>query len=177
MFIIRDSYTSLKLIRKKFLLAQIEALKDKDKEDWSAEDDAQLKALEEELEPIVNFLDDAKKQRDAILVEIGMPFCFNTILIFTYLLLASLQQDYSKCVIVVDFTKWGLVVNGNVHCFVVCVLYGERLKDPPGMTTSLCLLQLLICSSMETEHQVFRLFCAKYKGRQSQASFSICKGL
>lgn len=31
--------------------------------------------------------------------------------------------------IIVDFTKWGLVVDGNVHCFVVCVLYGEELKE------------------------------------------------
>lgn len=28
---------------------------------------------------------------------------------------------------IVDFTKWGLVVDGNVHCFVVCVLFGEKV--------------------------------------------------
>jgi hypothetical protein len=64
------------LIRKKFLLAQIEALKSK--EDWTDEDDAELAKLEKELEPIVAFLDDAKRQRDAILLEICMcqpPSC------------------------------------------------------------------------------------------------------
>jgi hypothetical protein len=66
-----DSYTSLKLIRKKFLLAQIEALNEK--EDRTDEDDAELAKLEKELQPIVDFLDDAKRQRDAILLEIGMP--------------------------------------------------------------------------------------------------------
>lgn len=36
-----------------------------------------------------------------------------------------MKDDKTKCVIIVDFTKWGLVVNGNVHCFVVCVLFGD----------------------------------------------------
>jgi hypothetical protein len=58
------------LIQKKVLLAQIEALRNK--EDRSAEDKAELKKLEKELEPINEFLEDAKTQRDAILVEIGM---------------------------------------------------------------------------------------------------------
>jgi hypothetical protein len=37
-----------------------------------------------------------------------------------------MEHDLAKCVILVDFTKWGLVVDGNVHCFVVCVLFGEE---------------------------------------------------
>jgi hypothetical protein len=59
------------LIRKKFLLAQIEALNNK--EDRTDEEDAELAKLEKELQPIVDFLDDAKRQRDAILLEIGIP--------------------------------------------------------------------------------------------------------
>jgi hypothetical protein len=66
-----DSYTSLKLIRKKFLLAQIEAIKSK--EVRTKEDDTKLAKLEKELAPIASFLADAKRQRDAILVEIGVP--------------------------------------------------------------------------------------------------------
>ena len=72
-------------------MAQIEELKNK--EDRSAKDDAKLKALEKELEPIVKFLDDAKKQRDAILVEIGMHylfvFCFDFFIHFFLLLIVS----------------------------------------------------------------------------------------
>jgi hypothetical protein len=37
-----------------------------------------------------------------------------------------MEKDLEKCVIIVDFTKWGMVINGNVHCFVVCVLFGEE---------------------------------------------------
>jgi hypothetical protein len=85
-------------------------------------------------------------------------------------------------VIIVDFTKWGLVVDGNVHCFVVCVLYGEELKEkkpkkPLGMMILFWLIHLLLGRSLEAKHQILRFFCAKYKGKQSEASFSVCKGL
>lgn len=40
-----------------------------------------------------------------------------------------MQQDNTKCVIIVDFTKWGLVVDGNVHCFVVCILYNDNPEN------------------------------------------------
>jgi hypothetical protein len=36
--------------------------------------------------------------------------------------LASLQSDPSKVVIVLDFTKFGLLDDGNVHSFVVSLL-------------------------------------------------------
>lgn len=67
-----------------------------------------LKKLQEELAPIEKFLSEAKQQRDAVAAEV-----------------ASMRLDRTKCVIIVDFTKWGLVVDGNVHCFVVCVLFGQ----------------------------------------------------
>lgn len=64
-----DSYTSLKLIRQKFLLTKIASLETQDV--LSADDEATLQELREELEPITKFLDQAKQQRDSILAEIG----------------------------------------------------------------------------------------------------------
>jgi hypothetical protein len=107
--IFRDSYTSLKIIRRNFLRAQIQAISDLKKP--TAKDIAALKKFKEELAPIEKFLSNAKKQREAIAKDI-----------------ASLRYDATKCVIIVDFTKWGLVVDGNVHCFVMCVLFGEEMK-------------------------------------------------
>jgi len=65
-----DSYTSLKLIRQKFLRAKIQAIEEKKHRTES--DSIELKALKKELKPIESFLSDAKRQRDAILKEIGM---------------------------------------------------------------------------------------------------------
>src|SRR5690242_13212892 len=36
----------------------------------------------------------------------------------------SLRFDLEKCVLVVDFTKFGMVTEGNVHCFIVTILSG-----------------------------------------------------
>lgn len=33
-----------------------------------------------------------------------------------------MKEDPTKCVLVVDFTKFGMVDEGNVHCFVVSLL-------------------------------------------------------
>jgi len=40
--------------------------------------------------------------------------------------LESLKTNFQKCVIVVDFTKFGMVDEGNVHCFVVAVLSSSK---------------------------------------------------
>lgn len=104
--LLSDSYTSLKIIRRKFLQTKIQTINDKRVK--TGADLGALKKLKEELAPIEKFLNDAKQQRDAIAAEV-----------------ASMQLDRTKCVIIVDFTKWGLVVDGNVHCFVVCVLFGQ----------------------------------------------------
>ena len=64
-----DSYTSLKLIRQKYLLAQIASFESQ--EVLSADDEATLQELQNELAPIAQFLDEAKQQRDSILAEIG----------------------------------------------------------------------------------------------------------
>lgn len=66
----RDSYTSLKLIRQKYLRAQIQALEEKKYK--TGADKKKLAALQKELGPIQDFLREARKQRDAILKEIGM---------------------------------------------------------------------------------------------------------
>lgn len=84
------------------------------KKSKTASDKAALKKLQAELVPIEKFLDEARQHREAIAREVD-----------------SLQYDSTKCVIIVDFTKWGLVVDGNVHCFVMCVLFGE--EKLPGM--------------------------------------------
>jgi len=94
------------------LSAKISAIEGKKSK--TADDNEALKKLQDELVPIEKFLAEARQHREAIAREV-----------------ASLQFDATKCVIVVDFTKWGLVVNGNVHCFVMCVLFGE--KKLPGM--------------------------------------------
>lgn len=52
-----------------------------------------------------------------------------------------MQHAPDTCVLIVDFTKWGLVDEGNVHCFVVCVLSGPGKYD--GMRGSL----LRVCST------------------------------
>lgn len=51
---------------------------------------------------------------------------FKNVYDLTLNFVASLEHDLTKCVIIVDFTKWGLVVDGNVHCFVVCVLFRDK---------------------------------------------------
>lgn len=76
-----DSYTSLKLIRQRYLRAQIQTINNKKKK--SSEDLAALKRFEKELEPIDNFLDEARQQRDAILEEIGMNCIIIAYLMFS----------------------------------------------------------------------------------------------
>ena len=98
------------------MTAKIQAIGEKKSK--TATDNVTLKKLQDELVPIEKFLNEARQHRDAIAGEV-----------------ANLQYDKTKCVIIVDFTKWGLVVDGNVHCFVMCVLFGE--KKLPGMLDSI----------------------------------------
>jgi hypothetical protein len=76
-----------------------------------------LREIEAEMIPLQTFLDEAKRQREQIKKEIGIRYCP-----FHSNVLASLKYDFEKCVLVVDFTKFGLVDSGNVHCFIVAVL-------------------------------------------------------
>ena len=153
--IFRDSYTSLKIIRRNYLRAQIQVLSDKKSQ--STKDKAALKKLQEELAPIEEFLSDAKKQREAIAKEI-----------------ASLQHDNTKCVIIVDFTKWGLVVNGNVHCFVMCVLFGEEKK--PSMLLT-CFVSDLIVDELRWKPSIkyFDFFAQSTKDNNVRQVFPFVK--
>jgi hypothetical protein len=64
------------------LKTQIEAIESKAKP--TDADLRKLESLQKELEPIQNFLNDAKQQRDAILAEIGKYRSFPLALAFAY---------------------------------------------------------------------------------------------
>lgn len=93
----------------------------------SRKDQLRLQAIIAEMKPLEQFLADAKLQRQAIKSEIGtilnaLYFCSH---------LDSMKDDPTKCVIVVDFTKFGMVDEGNVHCFVVSLLSSMSFRDFP----------------------------------------------
>lgn len=80
-----DSYTSLKLIRQRYLLSQIQIINNKKVK--SPDDVEALRKLEKELKPIKKFLDEARYHRDAILKEIGrvLLFIIYLVLVFGFL--------------------------------------------------------------------------------------------
>lgn len=47
--------------------------------------------------------------------------------------LDSLRNDQKKCVIVLDFTKFGIVDEGSTHCLVACVLSGPGRVNKYGL--------------------------------------------
>lgn len=79
---------------------------------------ARLVEIDTEITPLKEFLDDAAFHRGQIKLEIGTY----ALAFFQANSLDSLRFDSEKCVLIVDFTKWGMVDKGNVHCFVVSVL-------------------------------------------------------
>jgi hypothetical protein len=91
-----------------------------EKERKTKKDQLRLRAIEEEMKPLEEFLAEAKLQRAAIKAEIGMIEILSNSRL-TYVL-DSMKDDPTKCVLVVDFTKFGMVDEGNVHCFVVSLL-------------------------------------------------------
>lgn len=115
--LLRDQYTSPKIIRLKEL--EDEKLTIDEKKTKSASDKKKLLEIEEEMAPLEKFLKDAQTHRLAIKSETG-AFILCCSLSFSYL--DSLRTDATKAVIVLDFTKFGIVDEGNVHCFVVAVL-------------------------------------------------------
>lgn len=86
---------------------------------------ARLVEIEEEMKPLNQFLEEAKFHRAQIKMEIGMltssctPFFLSQ---SDFNRLDSLKTDAKKVVIVLDFTKFGQIDEGNVHCFVVSLL-------------------------------------------------------
>lgn len=93
----------------------------------TAKQKKRLAEIEKEIIPLKQFLDDAKKQRQQIRNEIGMHTllvlrCFILEITSYLIILDTLKNDPAKVVIVLDFTKFGMVDEGNVHCFVVTLL-------------------------------------------------------
>lgn len=121
-----DQYTSPKIIKLKELedeKAKIDELPKK-----NAQQKKRLDDIEQEMIPLTQFLADAKLQRAQIRSEIGMlQSYFHPI--FNIYCLDSLKADPSKVVIVLDFTKFGMVDEGNVHCFVVTLLSRGSNED------------------------------------------------
>lgn len=77
---------------------------------------ARLEELEEEIAPLQQFIDDAKEHRAAIKK-----------------LVSELAIFPNRCVIYLDFTKFTIVEDGSVNCFVVSVVSGLGSKDSKGM--------------------------------------------
>jgi hypothetical protein len=75
-----------------------------------------LEEIEEEIAPLQQFIDDAKEHRDAIKK-----------------LVSELAEYPKRCVIYMDFTKFTIVEDGSVNCFVVSVVSGPGTKDKDGV--------------------------------------------
>lgn len=108
------------------------------KKKLSKKDKYRLTEIDDEIAPLKKFLDDAASHRQQIKLEIGLIrlllfcfvslFCFGLLAFPLSLYLESLRADEKKCVLIVDFTKFGMVDKGNVHCFVVSVLSKGKNK-------------------------------------------------
>lgn len=118
--ICRDLYTSPKIIKLKELEEEQKEIEDMEK--IPAAKKKRLKKIAEEMAPLKKFLDDAASHRAQIKKEIGVYNLISLSYIYTYSLQESLQSDEAKVVLVLDFTKFGQIDEGNVHCFVVTVL-------------------------------------------------------
>lgn len=167
----RDQYTSPKIIRLKEL--EEEKLTIEEKKKQSASDKKKLREIEDEMAPLQKFLKDAQTHRLAIKRETGAFFLW---CIDSYLILDSLRTDATKAVIVLDFTKFGIVDEGNVHCFVVAVL--TRGSDTDAQSGAWChhFISFLIISCMEASNQILRLCGTEYWQASRQASVPLCEG-
>jgi hypothetical protein len=87
---------------------------------------AKLLELEKEMKPLIEFLDDAKRQRAAIKAEVGKLNCYR---VFRCSLIDNLKNSADSCVLVLDFTKWGMIDEGNLHCLVIAMLTGRAAAD------------------------------------------------
>lgn len=116
----RDSYTSVKYVKLINLEEEYKELDEKEKK--SPADKIELKRLEKEIAPLKTFLDDAAIHRKSIKAEIGKLFSLIVLILLHAYFVESLQEEITKCVIVVDFTKFTIVDDGSVSCFVVAVV-------------------------------------------------------
>lgn len=86
-----------------------------------------LDEIEEEIAPLQEFIDDAKEHRAAIKK-----------------LVSELEKNPKRCIIYLDFTKFTIVEDGSVNCFVVSVVSGPGYIDDKGMMFCVCCLLFII---------------------------------
>lgn len=73
------------------------------------------------MKPLRKFLDDASIHREAI-----------------KRIVPELKTNLEKCLIYLDFTKWTIVEDGGVNCFVVTIVSGPGSTSKKG-----CLFDLI----------------------------------
>lgn len=84
----------------------------------------QYKDIERRIGQLQGFMDDAAEQRTAVKNCVGSLNSFILPWLF-FSLSAFLKCNRNHCVIYVDFTKWGVVLEGGVNCLVVSVLFDD----------------------------------------------------
>ena len=91
-----------------------------------------------------------------------------------------MKEDPTKCVLVVDFTKFGMVDEGNVHCFVVSLLSSgsdESVKSGISSHSKMIFNFVWIIRELETNNSILWLRGSELWEEAYQASFPICKGV
>lgn len=120
-----DQYSSEKYVTLVKLEEELREIQEKEKK--TTADKREMKRLEKEIAPLKSFVEDAASHRKAIKSEIGIP-----IFVFPANFLDTLKDDETKCIIVVDFTKFTIVTDGSVSCFVVAVVSHDSDMDVDG---------------------------------------------
>jgi hypothetical protein len=130
------------LVKQKEELEQENRLTKKKKE--------QYKDIERRIGHLQSFMDDAAEQRTAVKNCVGSLNSFILQWLF-FSLSALLKGNRNHCVIYVDFTKWGVVLEGGVNCLVVSVLFDDgKTFDKEG--DSCRRSTMLTYRAMETEN-------------------------
>jgi hypothetical protein len=84
-----------------------------------------LEDIDEEIAPLQQFIDDAKEHRATIKK-----------------LVSDLETNTKRCVIYLDFTKFTIVEDGSVNCFVVAIVSGPGTKGKKGVR---CVIDFVSC--------------------------------
>ena len=120
--IISDQYSSLKAIELMGLVKQKEELEQEIR--LTKKKKEQYQDIERRIGQLQSFMDDAAEQRTAVKNCVGSLNSFILPWLF-FSLSAFLKGNRNHCVIYVDFTKWGVVLEGGVNCLVVSVLFDD----------------------------------------------------
>lgn len=139
----------------------------------TAKDNLELGKLEKEILPLKTFLDDAASHRKAIKAEISMFDALNVFYVHMYNFnhisdfLGNLENDTTTCVIVVDFTKFTIVTEGSVSCFVVALIsHDDEMVAKDGMFESLIIILVSYCPIIIiVVHLVFAKAVEEWKPR------------